>query len=66
LKFIGFPNGTDDAKRLSTTDGTKPACHLEFDFDWTNRPFGQIVIKGDIKPLHEPQHGIFEVTQAAQ
>jgi hypothetical protein len=64
IQFMGFPNGTDDAKRLRAVDGSKTACDFEFDFHGAYQAFSGIVIEGDT-PIDEesPDFG-FKVTQS--
>ena len=58
IEFMGFPNGTDDAKSLRAADGSKTTCDFEFDFHGANQALGGIVIEGE-----SPDFG-FKITQS--
>jgi len=52
---------TQGAKSLSDTQGAKSAGDFLLEFDHANVAFGQIIIKGDAKIVHEGEHGLLTV-----
>ena len=66
IQFTGFPNGTDDAKSLRATNGSKTTRDFKFDFHRTRKVFGGVVIERDT-PIGEesPDFG-FKITQSNQ